>query len=93
LQENLFNKSKSDCAVLEGLVNGMISITPEWNNSDTYAYKNDGVYGALNQAYNTWKDGYAAMSDEIVSQQTKAQERAKINYQKRLDVLKTLLSL
>lgn len=93
LQENLFNKSKSDCAVLEGLVNGMISITPEWNNSDSYTYKGKNVYSALNKAYNTWKNAYPSMSDEIISQQEKAKERAKINYQKRLDILKNLLSL
>jgi hypothetical protein len=93
LNESLFNKSKSDCAVLEGLVNGMLSITPEWNNPDTYAYKKGELYSALNQAYNTWKDGYAAMSDEVVTQQKKAQDRAKINYHKRLGILKTMLSL
>jgi hypothetical protein len=93
LQENLFNKSKSDCAVLEGLVNGMISITPEWNNSDTYTYKGTHLVSVLNKAYNAWKNDYSSFSDEVVSQQAKAKQKAKINYQKRLNILKNILSL
>jgi hypothetical protein len=93
LQENLFNKSKSDCAVLEGLVNGMISITPEWNNSDTYSYGKESVSATLNKAYNTWKNQYISMSNKVVQQQEQAKRNAKINYEKRLNIIKRMLSL
>ncbi len=38
LEDIPFNRAKSDCSTREALVNGMLSLSPEWNNNDVFAY-------------------------------------------------------
>lgn len=92
LEDNPFNRAKSDCAVRECLLNGILSVTPEWNNSSVYAYT-DNLQEQLENAYTLWKNNYNDFASKVVFQQRKAKEHAEKNYKKRVEILKNMLNL
>lgn len=97
LEDNLFNRSKSDIACQEGLVGGMPSLIPEWNkvNKGEYESYEYHVLGAipdtLGEAFNLWNDDYEAYRKTTINLQRRMQAVYQERYLLRENLIKKII--
>lgn len=99
LQDIPFNRAKSDIAVQEGLIGGMLSLAPEWNkvNKDEYEsfeyHVPSAIPDRLAEAFDLWNDDFDVYRKRVLSMQKKMMAVYAERYAIRENLLKEILGV
>lgn len=99
LEDNAFNRGKSDIACQEGLIGGMPSLAPEWlkvnkGEYESYEYHVAGaIPDALAEAFNVWDDDYEGYRKAVVNLQRRMQGVYAERYDLREKLIKKILGI
>ena len=99
LEDNLFNRSKSDIAVQEGLIGGMLSLAPEWNKFNKGEYESfeynvaAAIPDGLQDAFDYWNDNYNSYKATVKDNHANMLDAYDRRYELRLNLLKKVLGI